>query len=232
MMTETVDRAAWNRARLALLEREKAHTRARDALAAARRALPRVRIDKEYRFVSERGEETLGDLFEGRGQLVVFHFMFGPDWAEGCPSCSFWADTLDGTAIHLAHRDTTLVLASRAPFERLDAYRRRMGWSLRWVSSGGSDFNRDFGVSFDGEERATGTYNYRPGGFPASEAHGLSVFARDPDGSVYHTYSAYGRGIEEVNGAYGLLDLTAKGRDEANLTWTMAWLRRHDQYGR
>lgn len=230
MTPATVSREDWTRARLDLLAREKAFTRDRDDLAAARRALPRRRIDKDYRFMSERGEETLGDLFDGRGQLAVYHFMFGPDWEEGCTSCSFWADNLDGTAIHLAHRDTTLVLVSQGPFEKLDAYRRRMGWDLRWVSSGESGFNQDFAVSFSEEEPPGAVYNYRAGNAPQVEMPGISTFLRADDGGVLHSYSTYGRGIEEVNGAYHLLDLTAKGRDEDALPYGMAWLRRHDRY--
>jgi predicted dithiol-disulfide oxidoreductase (DUF899 family) len=226
----TVSRADWTRARLELLEREKAFTRDRDALAAALRDLPRTRVEADYRFVSERGEETLGDLFEGRGQLAVYHFMFGPDWEEGCASCSFWADNLDDTAVHLAHRDTTLVLVSQGPLAKLDAYRRRMGWKLRWVSSAGSSFNRDFAVSFPDAERATATYNWRPSGAPQTEMPGISTFLREQDGTILHSYSTYGRGIEEVNGAYHLLDLTAKGRDESALPYAMAWVRRHDRY--
>ena len=224
-------REAWLAARLDLLKREKALTRERDAIAAARRALSSVRVEKDYRFTSERGEETLGDLFEGRGQLAVYHFMLGPDWQEGCPSCSFWADNMEGTAIHLAHRDTTLVMVSRGSFERLEAYRRRMGWSLRWVSSAGSDFNRDFGVSWDDADIEGGaTYNYAPHRMKTREMPGISTFRRGPDGAVFHTYSTYGRGVEEINGAYHLLDMTAKGRDEAGLPYPMAWLRRHDAY--
>lgn len=165
-------------------------------MAEARRTHPtRVRVDAPYRFTSDRGEESLGDLFDGRGQLIVYHFMFGPDWKEGCTSCSFCADSMNGVDVHLANRDTTLVLASRAPCPMLDAYRQRMGWSLRWVSSGGCDFNRDFGVHFPPDASGDATYNYRSGGFPIEDAQGVSIFARDADGSVWHTYSAYGRGL-------------------------------------
>jgi predicted dithiol-disulfide oxidoreductase (DUF899 family) len=225
-------RDEWTRARLALLEREKAFTRDRDALSAARRALPWVRLAKPYRFDTPEGPRTLAELFAGRGQLVVYHFMFGPDWEEGCPSCSFWADTFEGIDVHLAHRDTTLVAVSRAPLAKLEAYRRRMGWSFPWVSSAPSDFNRDFHVSFTPDElaRREAVYNWRPDGFSGEEAPGVSVFARDGD-AVYHTYSAYSRGIDMLNGAYAFLDLTPKGRDEAGLTYSMAWLRRRDQYG-
>ena len=228
----TQSREDWLAARLSLLEREKAHTRERDALAAARRALPRLRIDTPYRFTGAGGELTFADLFGNCSQLAVYHFMFGPDWEEGCPSCSFWVDTLEGTAEHLAHRDTRLVLVSSAPFDVLEAYRRRMGWTLPWVSSSGSTFNSDFHVSFTPEELEAGdhVYNYRKGAFSGPEAPGLSAFLREGD-AIYHTYSTYGRGLDHFNGAYQLLDLMPKGRDEAGLPWTMAWLRRHDQYG-
>lgn len=221
----------WTKARVALLAEEKALTRARDRLAEARRALPWVKVEKEYRFTGPAGTETLADLFGGRSQLLVYHFMYGADWDDACPSCSFWGDNLNGTDVHLAHRDTTLLLVSAAPLEMLEAYKKRMGWRLNWVSSAGSDFNRDFGVGFTAEDLETGDrpYNYRPGGFNGPEAPGLSAFIREGD-AVYHTYSTFGRGLDGFNGAYQLLDLTAKGRDEDNLDWSMQWLRRRDQY--
>ena len=222
----------WMTARLELLEREKAHLRESDELARARRALPRVKIDADYRFTGPDGEETLGELFAGRGQLAVYHFMFGADWEEGCPSCSFWGDGLNGLEVHLAARDVTLVLASTAPYEVLEAYRQRMGWTLKWVSSAGSSFNADFGVSFTPEELEAGTqvYNYRKQGFSGSEAPGFSSFSRGEDGDVYHHYSTYARGLESFNAAYRLLDLMPKGRDEDALSFTMSWLRRRDAY--
>ena len=231
-MTPTIaTRDDWLKSRLALLEREKAHTRERDALAAARHALPWVKVERDYLFDGPEGRETLADLFAGRTQLLVYHFMFGPDWDEGCPSCSFWADNMDGIGIHLAHRDTTLVMASSAPYEKLEAYRARMGWRLKWVSAVGPDFNRDMHVTFTPEEveNREGVYNYRKGGFGGLEAPGISAFRRE-GGAVYHTYSAYARGLEGFNAAYQLLDLTSKGRDEAGLPFTMAWLRRRDRY--
>ncbi|RMF40858.1 MAG: DUF899 domain-containing protein [Alphaproteobacteria bacterium] len=235
-MTDTttpnvVTREKWLKARLELLEAEKAFTRERDALSARRRALPWVRVDTPYRFDTPEGPASLADLFDGRSQLIVSHFMYGPDWEEGCPSCSFWADGYDGLDIHLAHRDTAFVAVSRAPLEKLLAYRERMGWRFRWVSSLNTGFNRDFGVSFTPEEIAAGTavYNYRPKGFPSTEAPGFSVFARRGT-EVYHTYSTYARGLDMMNTAYHLLDLTPKGRDEDGLPWPMAWLRRHDRY--
>ncbi|MBL8662434.1 MAG: DUF899 domain-containing protein [Candidatus Odyssella sp.] len=226
-----VSRQDWLAARKALLEREKAFTRARDALSAERRALPWVRIDKDYAFAGPAGRLSLGDLFGGRSQLAVYHFMLGPDWNEGCKSCSFWADNFDGIDVHLAQRDLALVAVSRAPLAKIDAFKRRMGWTFRWVSSFGSDFNRDFGVSFTPEElRGEVEYNYARQTFPADEAPGMSLFARDPDGTVFHTYSCYARGLDMLNGAYHILDLAPKGRDEGGQPYTMAWLRHHDRY--
>ena len=211
-------------ARLELLEMEKAHMRAGDELARRRRELPWIPVERSYDFATEHGRRSLGDLFGDASQLVVYHFMFGPDWSEGCPSCSFWADNFDGLGAHLAARDVSFVAASSAPLDRLLAYRDRMGWSFPWVSTAGSTFDRDFEVT--GSHR----YNYRATAAPISESPGLSVFGLR-DGAVHHTYSTYGRGLEVFNGAYQLLDLTPHGRDEDGLPWTMAWLRRHDQYG-
>lgn len=230
-MTRTVSREDWTAERTALLEREKAHIRAGDALAKARRALPRVRVDADYRFGTARGQETLGDLFKGHAQLAVYHFMFGADWPAGCPSCSFWADVMNGTDRHLAARDTSLVLVSSAPYPALAAYRERMGWSLDWVSSEGSEFNRDFGATFSPEELAAGpvTYNYREIDTSSTELPGFSAFVME-DGAIYHSYSTFARGLETFNGAYGMLDLTAKGRHEGGLSFTQAWVRRRDEY--
>jgi predicted dithiol-disulfide oxidoreductase (DUF899 family) len=229
--TPVVDRETWLGARLELLDREKELTRLRDELSRQRRALPWVRIEKPYVFATPDGSRSLAELFDGRRQLVVYHFMYGPEWDEGCPSCSFWADSYDGIGVHLAHRDTTLIAVSRAPLKQLLAYRARMGWSFPWVSSLGSDFNIDFHVSFTEEQRQQGaTYNFAPADSPGEEAPGLSVFARDDDGAVYHTYSCYARGLDPFNSAYQLLDLTPLGRNEDQLPWSMAWLRRHDQY--
>lgn len=224
-----VSQENWLAARKALLEREKAFTRERDALSAARRELPWVKVEKEYVFDGPQGKETLGDLFAGRGQLAVYHFMLGPDWEEGCKSCSFWADNFNGVDVHLAHRDVTLIAVSRAPYAKIAAFRKRMGWSFKWVSSYGNDFNRDFQVSFTPEEIAGDVYyNYEMQRFPADEAPGMSVFARDADGTVYHTYSCYARGLDIINGAYHILDLVPKGRDEDGRN--MFWLRHHDRY--
>ncbi len=226
MAPRIVSREAWLAERRALLAEEKAFTQARDALSARRRELPMVRIEKPYRFAGEAGEVTLTGLFGQHRQLIVYHFMFGPDWQEGCPSCSFWADNFAGIGIHLAHRDTALVAVSKAPLEKLLAYRKRMGWSFPWVSAGNSGFNEDFGVSFAGEG---GEYNYAPRSGTHSELPGISVFLREGD-AVFHTYSAYSRGLDMLNGAYHFLDLTPLGRQEEGLPWSMAWLRRHDSY--
>jgi predicted dithiol-disulfide oxidoreductase (DUF899 family) len=227
---EEVSRNEWLEARKALLAEEKELAHAREAVAARRRALPKVRVTKDYRFVGEDGERTLAALFGPHGQLVVYHFMFGPDWTEGCSSCSFWADGYDRMPAHLAARDVAFAAISRGPLERLLAYRDRMGWSFPWLSSAGSDFNFDYGVSFrdDDEERV---YNYGRGRFDGTEAPGLSVFQRDPDGAVFHTYSTFARGLDPLNPGYQLLDLVPKGRDEAHLPWSQAWVRRRDRYG-
>ena len=222
----------WLAARKALLAREKEFTRLRDELSAARRALPWVKVAKNYVFDGPGGKQTLADLFDGRSQLIVYHFMFGPEWDQGCRSCSFLADHIDGATIHLAQRDVTLLAVSRAPLPRIHAFKKRMGWRFDWVSSYGSDFNRDFGVSFSKDELATGKvfYNYDMVAFPVEEAHGLSVFYKDKKGDIFHTYSSYGRGVDMLVGAYNYLDLTPKGRDEDALSFTMAWVRHHDRY--
>jgi predicted dithiol-disulfide oxidoreductase (DUF899 family) len=227
-----VSREEWTAARRVLLAKEKAFTKKRDTLSALRRDLPWVRVDKDYMFEGPDGPESLSDLFEGRSQLIVYHFMFGPDWEEGCPSCSYIADHFDGAIPHLNHRDVTLAAVSRAPLEKLKGYGKRMGWRFKWVSSLGSDFNQDYHVSFDADEQAKGEiyYNYRNTTFPSSEAPGLSIFRKDESGAIFHTYSTYARGLDILIGAYNLLDLVPKGRDEADLPFTMEWLRRHDQY--
>jgi len=227
-----VSREQWLKARKELLAKEKEFTRLRDRLSAERRELPWVKIDKLYLFQGPNGTRTLGELFDGRSQLVVYHFMLGPGWEQGCPSCSFLADHFDGAAVHLAHRDVTLCVVSRAPYPEIAAFRKRMGWRFPWVSSFGSDFNRDFHVSFSAEERAGGKveYNYGLTEFPSAEAPGLSVFARNETGDVFHTYSSYARGLDMLVGAYHFLDLVPKGRDEDGLAFTMAWVRHHDRY--
>ena len=227
-----VSREDWIAARKALLAREKEFTRARDALSETRRQLPWVKVDKDYVFEGPGGKQSLADLFDGRSQLIVYHFMFGPDWEEGCPSCSYLADHFDGAIVHLNHRDVSMVVASRAPLDKLEGYKARMGWRFKWLSSLGSDFNHDYHVSFAADDTTRGAvyYNYRTGSFPSEEAPGLSVFHRDANGDIFHTYSAYARGLDMLIGAYNLLDLVPKGRDEAGLSFTMEWLRRHDQY--
>jgi len=228
---KVVSRREWLAARQELLAKEKELTHARDEVSRLRRELPWVKVEKRYEFEGPNGKESLGDLFEGRSQLLLYHFMFGPDWKEGCPSCSFWADNYEGTIVHLNHRDVTFVVVSRAPLDKLEAYRERMGWRFKWVSSLGSDFNRDYQVSFTPQEMAKGEmlYNYRLTKFPSEEAPGISVFYRDA-GGVFHTYSCYSRGLDMLNGAYHHLDLVPKGRDEEGLPYSMAWLRRHDSY--
>jgi predicted dithiol-disulfide oxidoreductase (DUF899 family) len=227
-----VSETEWLAARQELLAKEKSFSRQRDALSAARRQLPWVRVDKQYVFDAPGGKETLADLFDGRSQLVVYHFMFGPDWEEGCPSCSLISDHIDGSVVHLAHRDVTLVVVSRAPLPKIEAFKQRMGWRFKWVSSYGSDFNRDYHVSFTPEERAQGkvVYNYEPSGFSSDEAPGASVFYRDDTGAVFHTYSTYARGLDILIGAYNYLDLVPKGRNEEGLRHGMAWVRHHDRY--
>lgn len=227
-----VARNQWLAARKALLAREKELTHLKDAVARERRALPWVRIDREYVFDAPAGRQTLAGLFDGRSQLLVQHFMFGPGWEQGCASCSFMADHIDGMNVHLAQRDVTLVVVSRAPLAEIERFRRRMGWQFSWVSSHGSGFNEDFGVSFAPEALARGAvpYNYVMQPFPSEEAPGISVFHRPGADEVYHTYSTYGRGVEAMMGTYSLLDLVPKGRDEHNAAYTMDWVRHHDRY--
>ena len=232
MQHTIVSQGEWLKARKALLAKEKELTRARDALSEQRRELPWVKVDKTYEFEGPDGKETLADLFGGKSQLIVYHFMLGPGWVQGCPSCSYLADHFDGAAIHLAQRDVSFVVVSRAPLAEIEAYQKRMGWKFKWVSSYGSDFNHDFHVSFTKDEMAGEVdYNYAKGKFPSEEAPGLSAFIKD-DGAVFHTYSAYARGLDILLGAYNFLDMAPKGRDEDALPWSMAWVRRHDEYGK
>jgi len=232
MTQKVVNQEEWLQARKEFMVREKEFTKAREELSIARRALPKVLIEKDYRFNTPDGKASLGDLFKGRSQLVIYHFMLGPGWEEGCPSCSFWADNYNGTEIHLAHRDITLAAVSRGPLESIQAYKSRMGWSFDWYSSEGSDFNFDFNVSFTDEQKESGKPNYNFGTipFPMDEGPGFSVFEKLEDGSVYHTYSTYARGLDIFNSAYHIMDMTPKGRDEDALPHAMAWVRRHDQY--
>ena len=234
-----VSRDEWLGARKALLAKEKELTRYRDAVNAERRRLPMVKLEKEYVFDAPEGQRTLAKLFEGRRQLLVQHFMFGPGWEQGCPSCSFMADHTDGMNVHLAHRDVTLVAVSRAPLAEIEKFKKRMGWQFKWVSSFGSDFNHDFHVSFTPEEQAKGQvyYNYGMQPFESEELPGISVFYKDDAGNVFHTYSTYRRGVEVMMGTYNLLDLAPKGRQE---DWEeppgrsdgplMHWVRHHDKY--
>ncbi len=228
-----VSREEWLKERLALLEKEKAQTRARDELTRARQALPWVAVEKTYLFDGPKGQESLNDLFQGKSQLIVVHFMFDTDWEDGCKSCSLMADHYVPAGIHLAHRDTALVAVSKAPWQKLEAFRKRMDWDLKWVSSENSDFNRDFQVSLTEEEirNKNAYYNFREGVmFPVKEAPGISVFAKSGDGRVCHTYSTYARGLENFIGAYHLLDLVPKGRDEGELKYGMEWVRHKDRY--
>jgi predicted dithiol-disulfide oxidoreductase (DUF899 family) len=232
---DVVSHEAWLAARKALLQEEKEFTRLRDRLSQRRRDLPWVRVDKRYVFEGPDGKESLAELFDGRSQLVVYHFMFGPDWEAPCKSCSFWADNLERNVVHLAHRDVTLIAVSRAPLQRLEAFKRRMGWTFKWVSSAGSDFNYDYQVSFTADDLAKGEayYNYAMQKNTVSELPGISVFYKDAGGTVFHTYSCYARGLDMMNAAYHYLDLVPKGRDEADQRpYPMAWLRYRDSYER
>jgi predicted dithiol-disulfide oxidoreductase (DUF899 family) len=227
-----VSKEEWLEARKALLDQEKAFTRGRDELSRKRRELPWVQVEKDYVFDGPQGRVTLSELFGGRTQLMIYHFMFGPKWAEGCPSCSMVADNIDGALVHLSQRDATLVMVSRAPIDKIEAFRKRMGWNCRWVSSYGNSFNRDYNVSFTKDEMEKGEvyYNFQVNRFPSDEAPGVSVFYKDATGLIFRTYSAYGRGVEGLLGTYDLLDMTPKGRDEDQLPFTMAWVRHHDRY--
>ena len=227
-----VSRDRWIAERKALLAHEREFTHLRDQIARERRALPWVRVDKDYVFDTTEGPRSLSDLFEGRRQLLVQHFMLGPGWEQGCPSCSYMADHTDGMTVHLAHRDTTFVAISRAPLAEIERFKQRMGWQFKWVSSNANDFNFDYGVSFTPEEKAANvvTYNYGKQPFESDEMPGVSVFYRDDAGDVFHTYSTYGRGVEVMMGTYNLLDLTPKGRDERDVPYKMEWVRHHDRY--
>lgn len=231
-MNPVVTREAWLEARKAFLEEEKALLRAQDDLNARLRALPWIKVESDYGFQSESGTRSLPALFEDCSQLIVYHFMFGPDWEEGCPACSYLADGFDGVRAHLRARDVSLVAVSRGPLDKLLAYRNRMGWHFDWLSSAGSSFNKDFCVSFNDEDRVNGevTYNYAQVAFPADEAPGISVFKRNEAGEVFHCYSSYGRGLDRFLLTYRFLDIAPDGRNEAGLDFPMAWVRRHDCY--
>lgn len=227
-----VSKDEWLAERKALLAREKELTRLGDEIASERRALPWVRIEKDYAFDAPGGRRTLAELFEGRRQLLVQHFMFAPGWEQGCPSCSYMADHVDGMTVHLAHRDVTFIAVSRAPLADIERFRTRMGWRFKWVSSHASDFNFDFRVSFTSEETAKGEINYNFGSWPHAfdEWPGVSVFYKNDAREVFHTYSTYGRGVEVMMGAYRMLDLTPQGRNERDVAHKMEWVRHHDRY--
>lgn len=229
---QVVSETEWTEAHKAFLAREKELTSLRDELSRERRALPWVKIEKDYVFDGPAGKQTLAQLFDGRSQLIVYHFMFGPEWEQGCPSCSMAADHINSSLIHVNQRDVTLAAVSRAPLAKIEAFKKRMGWSFPWVSSYGSPFNYDYHVSFTKEdiENHRTYYNFDYRQFPSDEAPGASVFYKDAHGNVFHTYSSYGRGPEFLLGAYSYLDLAPKGRDEASLTFPMAWVRHHDRY--
>jgi predicted dithiol-disulfide oxidoreductase (DUF899 family) len=228
-----VSETEWLEERKKLLIREKEFTRLGDGLSAEKRKLPWVKVGKEYVFNGPRGKETLAELFADRSQLIVYHFMFGPDWEEGCPVCSMVADNFDANAVHLAQRDVSLVVVSRARLSQIEAFKKRMGWKFKWLSSYENDFNHDYRVSFTDDDVAKGNYyNFGTSGFPREEAPGLSVFYKDESGNIFHTYSCYARGGEFLIGPYSYLDLVPKGRDEAGLPFAMAWVRHHDRYER
>ena len=230
MQHKIVSREEWIAARKAHLRNEKALTRMRDLVSAERRRLPWVKVEQDYVFDTPAGRKSLGDLFDGRSQLIVHHFMFGPDWQEGCPSCSFVMDHTDATLVHLAQRDVAFVAISRAPLAKIEPFKKRMGWRFNWVSSYHNDFNRDHGVSFTKDELArSDIYNFGTSGHPSEEAPGFSVFYKNGN-DVFHTYSTYARGAETGMLTYNYLDLVPKGRDEGGFYFPMAWVRHHDRY--
>lgn len=231
-MTEhtVVSRKEWLEARMALLAKEKALTRQHDALAKERMELPWERVEKSYVFDTPTGRQTLTELFEDKSQLLVYHFMFGPEWEQGCPSCSLAADSMNANYIHLIQRDVAFAMVSRAPLAKIAAFKKRMGWSVPWVSSFGNEFNYDYGVSLSEEERQSKVYNYGSSTFPSDEAPGMSAFYKDERGTVYHTYSGYARSLESLLGVYTMLDVAPLGRNEDGLAWPMAWVRHHDRY--
>ncbi len=234
---KVVSHDEWTAARKAYLAEEKAFSKARDALSKKRRELPWEKVEKNYVFDTPDGKQSLAALFGGKNQsksqLIVYHFMLGPGWEAGCPSCSFIADHFDGAAVHLAQRDIAFTVVSRAPLPEIEKFKKRMGWKFQWVSSFGSDFNPDYQVSVTPEEKAGGKvmYNYEfIQNFPSDERPGASVFFKNPAGEIFHTYSTYGRGLDILIGAYNLIDLVPKGRDEDGLRHSMAWVRHHDRY--
>ncbi len=229
-----VSKDEWLAARSALLKKEKEFTVLRDKLGQQQRDMPWVSVDKEYLFVGPNGKQTLSDLFDGRTQLIVYHFMYDPNWDAGCPSCSFWADNFNGIVVHLNQRDVTMIAVSRAPYSKIEEYKKRMGWNFKWVSSYDNDFNFDYHVSFTPKELSEkkAFYNYNLQDTHSPEREGVSVFYKDTAGHVFHTYSAYARGIDVLNVAYHYLDLVPKGRDEDGHEFAQFWVRRHDEYSK
>ena len=233
MTISTVSKDEWLNARRILLDKEKNLTKAKDALAHERRALPWLKLEKDYLFETDTGDKSLNDLFGSHTQLIVYHFMFGPEWEAGCTSCSFWADSFNGLEPHLNARDIGFVVVSRAPLEKLNQFKQRMGWEFNWVSSHKNSFNADFDVSFGSDHNPEDpvTYNFKDGThYPMDEAHGTSVLVKGEDGTLYRTYSTYGRGLDETNAAYSYIDLTPKGRQESAQGNPMAWVKHHDAY--
>lgn len=230
--SKVVSHQEWLKARVQLLEKEKELTRLRDQINQQRRQLPWFKLQKQYQFNTVSGVQTLSDLFSGQRQLIVYHFMFASDWQDGCVSCSFFTDGFSEINTHLNNRDINLVLVSNAPLQKLQKYKQRMAWNLNWVSAADSDFNRDFYVAFSGQEMVDKNmyYNYRFGYFPVKEAPGVSVFYKNDNGEIFHTYSCYARGLDILNSAYNFMDLTPLGRNEQDLEYPMAWLRRKDEY--
>lgn len=232
MQGQVVSHSEWLKARTKFLAREKQLTKLRDELARERRELPWERVEKKYVFENGDGKHGLAELFDGKGQLIVYHFMMGPGWKEGCPSCSFIADQFDAMRLHLRARDINLVAVSRASWPEIAVFKQRMGWKFPWYSSYGTDFNQDYGVSFPKEQFEGGAvpYNYTVKNFPSEEAPGASVFAKNEAGEIFHTYSTYERGLDMMLNAYNFIDLTPKGRNEEGLPYPMAWVRHHDKY--
>ena len=231
---QIVSKNEWIEARKVLLKKEKEFTALRDQISQQRRDLPWVAVDKEYVFDGPNGKQTLSELFDGRSQLIVYHFMYDPLWDVGCPSCSFWADNFNNIIVHLNQRDVTMIAVSRAPYNKIAAYKKRLDWDFKWVSSFDTDFNFDYFVSFTPEELANkkAFYNFISQDPRISEREGVSVFYKDPSGKIFHTYSTYARGLDILNTAYNYLDLVPKGRDEDGYDFPMAWVRRHDEYNK
>jgi predicted dithiol-disulfide oxidoreductase (DUF899 family) len=231
---QTVSRDQWLKARVDLLAKEKAFTKLRDQLSADRRALPWVKVE-DYVFEGPSGKVQLSDLFRGKSQLIIYHLMFNPTWESACKSCSFWADNFANIIVHLNARDTNLAAVSRAPLAKIEGFKKRMGWQFEWVTCGADGaFNHDFGTALTREEidRPDKNYNYGSTHFGGEDAPGISIFYKDADGGLYHTYSCYSRGLDMLNGAYHYLDIVPKGRDEEGLKPHMQWVRLHDEYGK